>query len=69
MKKLIRFALVIVVLAVFAFSDNPTIEKARVAVKAKATELLDKGDKVYDAKEAELLNRVDEKISEVKISE
>ena len=69
MKKLIRFALVIVVLAVFAFSNNPTIEKARIGVKAKVTELLDKGDKAYDEKEAELLNKLDEKISEVKIIE
>lgn len=69
MKKLIRLALILVVLAVFAFSNNATIENARNVVKVKVTELLDKGDKAYDEKEAELIKKLDEKISEVKIPE
>jgi len=43
MKKLIKFAVVLVVLAIFAFSSNPLITKARTFVAEKGSELFDKG--------------------------
>jgi len=43
MKKLIKFAILLVVLAIFAFSGNPTIVKARTFAKEKGSELFSKG--------------------------
>jgi len=43
MKKLIKFAILIIVLAILAFSQNPTIVKARTFVKEKGSELFSKG--------------------------
>ena len=61
MKKLIKLALLIVVLAIFAFSSNPTITKARTFVSEKGKELYSKAtDK---AKESE--NETVQKFGEV----
>lgn len=64
MKKLIKIALLVLVVAIFTFSDNATVTKLRTGVVNKATELLKKGDKAYDDKEAEIIKNVEEKFGE-----
>lgn len=61
MKKLIKLAVLIVVLAVFSFSSNPYVVKARKFVIEKGKEFYDQGinklqksDKEYLAKTGEL---------------
>jgi hypothetical protein len=52
MKKLIRFAVVLVVVGIFAFSSNPTITKVRTFTVEKGKELFDKGvDKLEESGE------------------
>jgi hypothetical protein len=43
MKKLIKFAIVLVVVGIFAFSSNPTITKVRTFTIEKGKSLFDKG--------------------------
>ena len=64
MKKLIKFALLVLVVAVFTFSNDQVITKIRTGVVNKATELFKKGDKVYDNKEAELKEKLTDKFGE-----
>lgn len=55
MKKLIRFALVLVVLAIFAFSNNPTISNARTSTVDWSKDLFSKADTLYDEKAPEII--------------
>jgi hypothetical protein len=62
MKKLIKFAILLVVLAVFAFSGNSTIVKARTFVKEKGSELFSKGTAKLEASENESIAKIGEAI-------
>ena len=55
MKKLIRLALVLVIIAIFAFSNNPTISKARTSTVEWSKDLFTKADTLYDEKAPEIL--------------
>lgn len=55
MKKLFKLAFVLIIFAIFAFSNNSTITKIRTIVIEQTTKLLDKGDKFYDEKETEVI--------------
>jgi len=55
MKKLIRFALVLIVIAIFAFSNNPTITKGRTATVEFGKDLFSKGDTLYQEIESDIL--------------
>jgi len=48
MKNLIKFVVLIVVLAILAFSENPTIVKGRTFVVENVKKLLDNAKPVYD---------------------
>ena len=65
MKKLIKISILLVLLAVFAFSNNPTITGIRHKVADKATELFKKGDKLYDEKAPEIQEKTVKVISEM----
>ena len=55
MKKLIKFAIVIVILAVFAFSHNPTVSKVRIVAVEKGKVLFSKADTIYQDNEPDIL--------------
>jgi len=55
MKKLIRLAIVVVILAVFAFSHNPTVTKIRTVTVEKAKVVFSQADTAYQEIEPEIL--------------
>ena len=55
MKSLIKFVLVLVILAVFAFSHNPTVRKIRTVAVEKAKVVFTQADTIYQNNEPEIL--------------
>ena len=62
MKKLIKFVLVVAVVAIFVFSSNPTITKARSFVGEKGKELFQKGTDELKSSENETISKFGEVI-------
>lgn len=62
MKKLIKLALILAVVAIFAFSSNPTITKVRTFVSEKGKELFEKGTDELKKSENEKISKFGETI-------
>ena len=62
MKNLIKLAILLIVLAIFAFSTNPTIEKVRNFTTEKGKVLYEKGVEKMGRSENETMKKISEGI-------
>lgn len=64
MKKLIKLAVIVIAVLVFAFSSNPTIEKARTVAKGVFVKTAEVGENLYNNVIKEREEKVIAKIKE-----